>query len=605
MRISRENIILKKNKLFNINSRYIEIYLSAMFLLIFIFFNVLISSTLFIFKKSVSSITPILSIIISLIVSIILLIKHEKLNLIGLLISVVFPLIIIITSIYISGKIIDYSYDGNSYQKATIGLLAMGWNPLYENVENFEESLEKSGKQRINIADESPLYINHYAKGANIYAANIYKLTKNIECGKSQNFISICMVFLFTFSFLLYKNRSILFDILFSLCASTYSIVLTQTFTNYIDIFTYVFLYLTIFSFFVFEEKEIKIYNSVKYFMYFMILVLAINTKMSLFGYVGLYCFGYLLWYIYRLFKKNIDKDFFKNFLLTSILSVVIGIFIVGLSVYPKNYIEKGHPFYPLMGKDKIDIMTVNQPSYFKEKSSLEKFLIATFSKVANIIESSNEKATWKIPFTIYEDEFFSLSAADTRISGNGIWFGGILILSIIIILLNIESFRKRSDKLFYICLIPTFITIVMIFTFNESWYARYFPQLYFIALLAIIILETRKKKIAKIFNYFFIIIILINNFMTGFFAIKNAYNKNIEYRNQFAYFDSLNIKDGTRVYIYTNGFNGAKFNIIDRYSNRYILIFKSHADTSKEIENEFFNGGIKWGCDLLTSILN
>ncbi len=139
----------------------------------------------------------------------------------NVIIAIIMPLILIVFSIWINGKVLDYTWDGNSYQKATTGMLVIGWNPLYEHIEDFEANNEL----KIKINDESPVYINHYARAVNIYGANIYKLTGNIECAKSINTISIMMLFLFTLSFLLYKDKSLVFSILFSICVVTYSIV--------------------------------------------------------------------------------------------------------------------------------------------------------------------------------------------------------------------------------------------------------------------------------------------------------------------------------------------------------------------------------------------
>lgn len=57
----------------------------------------------------------------------------------------------------------------------------------------------------------------------------------------------------------------------------------------------------------------------------------------------------------------------------------------VGYAPYVKNTITKGHPFYPLFGKEKIDIITSNQPYDFQEKGTIEKFMTSMFAKCSNI----------------------------------------------------------------------------------------------------------------------------------------------------------------------------------------------------------------------------
>ena len=196
------------------------------------------------------------------------LLKEKKDAILNMTLSIILPILIIILSIFLNGKVFDYTWDGNSYQKATTGMLAIGWNPLYEELEDFDDNC----KEQINIGDESPIYINNYPKASNIFAANVYKFTGNIETGKSLNTIAIVMLFLFTFSFLLYKNKSISFALLFSICVVTYPVICAQFLTNYIDLLVYVFLYLTIFSFFVFEEDKFIFSKKDNLFLFFMLL---------------------------------------------------------------------------------------------------------------------------------------------------------------------------------------------------------------------------------------------------------------------------------------------------------------------------------------------
>ena len=139
-----------------ISECYPELAFSAFFLLSFIFFNVLISSVFFIFKVSIQKYFLVISLALSIFLTCLLAWKKNSKN-IGLTITL--PILIIIFSILLNGKIFDYTWDGNSYQKATTGMLAIGWNPLYEELEEFDDN----SKEKINIGDESPIYINNYA----------------------------------------------------------------------------------------------------------------------------------------------------------------------------------------------------------------------------------------------------------------------------------------------------------------------------------------------------------------------------------------------------------------------------------------------------------
>lgn len=474
-------------------------------------------------------------------------------------------------------------------KREQFGLLADGWNPLYEHIEDFE--IKRNEKML--IKDESPIYINHYAKASNIFAANIYKTTGNIECGKAINTISIIMIFLFTLSFLLYKNKSLPFSLLFSLCVCTYPVICAQFLTNYLDMLVYVFLYLLIYSFFIMEEKKFIISKSEILIFYFMILTLCINLKVSLFGYAGIFCLGYYIWYIYRFFNNKIDKKFFWQFTIASIVSVIVGVFVIGLSVYPKNLIEHGHPFYPLIGEGKVDIMTVNQPAYFENKSAFEKFIISTFSKANDIISTSEEVAEFKVPFSVDREELFYISLSDTRISGNGIFFSGILIISLIVLIAKSKKIYKENSTLFILCAIPTIITFLMIFLLNESWWARYFPQIYFIVLFAVLALDSN-KKIYKYLQYGLIFVILVNNFATFSASVQRAYEKNKSFNEEFVIFENMNYEENSQIEIRANSFHGAKYNILDKYK-KYNITFKNDKANNMSESGEFFNGYLEW----------
>ena len=582
--------MLKKliDKVQALNGFYTHLFMTAMFILSFIFFNVVITTTLFIFKVSINVFTPIIAAILSIVATAFWVNKKDKLK--NVLPGIVIALLVIVTGIWINGKVLDSTWDGNSYQKATIGMLAKGWNPLYEHLEEFDEnSLNKIG-----INDESPIYINHYARAASIYAANIYNLTGNIETGKSINTLSIIMIFLFTLSFLMYKKKNIIFSVLFSICVATYPVACAQFLTNYLDVLVYAFLYLLILSFFVMEEKEFDIDKKAVNSMYFMILILCINIKVSLFGYAGIFCLGYYIWYVYRYLKNNIDKKRFWNFTIISIACVLLGVFVVGLSVYPKNFIDHGHPFYPLMGEGKVDIMTQNQPDYFKNKSPIEKFIISTFSKVDDIIAASKETAEFKIPFTIHDGELFFTSLFDTRISGNGVLFSGILLLSLAVILLNIKGLYKGDNKTFALCAIPGIITICMIFVWHEAWWARYYPQIYFIVLFAILALNSSEKKFVKCLQYVLICLVLVNNFITFSQAVNRCYERNVVFNSEFKVFEDMQYEDGANIEIYTLSFHGAKYNILDKYG-KYNITFKSEKSDTYDETGTFFGGYLEW----------
>lgn len=535
--------------------------LAGFFLLFFIFYNIFISTLFFIFKVSISKYYAIVALILSIITIIFLLKKLDLLSIKKIycsIISIIIPILIIIVSLFLNGKIVDFSYDGNYYHKATIGLMANGWNPLYEDAREFNQRQN----QPIYISERIATWVDHYARASHVYQANIYALTGNIECGKSINTLSIILTFLIIFSIMALKIKKIIFPLLFSICIVTYSVVSAQFLTNYIDLLNYIFLSLLIFTFFIFEFRENKKQENIDLLLYFICLLLCINIKFTTFAYAGLFCLGFYIYYIIKLIKKKMDKKFFIKFTTVSFVGVIVGVFVIGLAVYPKNLITDGNPFYPLFGENKEDIMTTNQPEYFKEKSSIEKYFISMFAKSANVQEYSGEKATLKIPFTVDSEELNAIKTTDTRMSGNGVLFSGIFILSILIICLTSYNIFKNHRDIFILCSIILGVTILLIVFLGESWWARYFPQTYFIALIALLYLWLLKNKITKALSYVFIILILTNNIITFKEAVSYSYDLNINAKLQYQYMLDTT---GGNVYIITEvAFPGIYYNIQD-----------------------------------------
>lgn len=568
-------------------------FLGGLFLLLFVFLNILIPSFLFIFKISMQSWYPILSLILSTLIILVIMKKNDLLvKKVGIyLSSIIIPILAIIGSVYVNGKVYDYTWDGNSYHKSSIGSMIDGWNPLYEGMEDFDSKQENPKKIQLN----SYLWGNHYAKASHIYAASIGSLTKNVEAGKSINMLSIIALFMFSFSIIYTKKKKVLFSLLLSSVMISCPTICAQYLTNYVDLLVFLYLFMLIEMFFTFDLCEIFKKKDIAIGAYIMILVILINIKFSSFGYAGLFCLGYYLWYLYRLYRKDIESKFLLKFTIASAIAVIIGVFVVGLSVYPKNFIDHGHPFYPLMGEGKEDIMTANQPDYFSKKNSVEKFIIATFSRADNISQASGLEAKFKIPFSVYKTELPVMYSCDLRISGNGLFFSGILIISLVVVIINAYKTYKENKKLFMLMYIPIFITLLMIVFLEESWWARYFPQIHFIVFAAILLLSKYKHIATRILMYLLITLILVNNsivFVTSTTYI-NDYRK--EVNKQFKVYDEHALK--CDIEVYTQSFHGIYFNLAYR-NKEYNL---EYVDSIKQEElgyyGPLFNGYVVWRC--------
>ncbi len=578
------------------------VFIFAMFLLTFVFINIFLSSFMLIFKVSINEYYICISAIITLIIILFvmnkngLLIKNnKKIDIVSIFVSIILPIITIFSSFFFCDNYYEYTYDGNSYHKSTVGYLANGWNPVYQKMEEFD----RNSKFPLYVKENSYLWGNHYAKASHMFSANVYAFTNNIESGKSINLICIIMLFSFLLAILIYKKQNLFFSILFSLSVVSLPTISTQFLTNYVDILVYIFFFLTVCIWYMIVSKDNIINENSVLFCYFMILVISINIKFSLFGYVGIYS---LMYYIYLIIRsKNAEqRKFLKKLTIISFISVIIGVFVVGLSVYPKNMLEHGHPFYPIRGNNKVEIMTQNQPDYFKNKSNIEKFVIATFSEAKNISASSKEEAKYKIPFQIKKGEIDETYAADLRISGNGVLFSGILSLVLIVLIIYFFKNGFKKDIFSQFCFLSMLFSIFMIITISESWWARYFPQLLLIIFLPIIIIYNSKYNYFKVLAYILIILILVNNSISCVesFQYVDDYRKEVD--NWYNYFDQTADEDKCCINIYTKDFQGSLFNVLDKYDDYCVNIIDS--DNYNYVPGTFFSiygPYAVWNCNL------
>ena len=526
----------------------------------FIFFIISISTVLFVFKTGITIATPILSALLSIILTSVFA-KKNGLSVCRILGICALSIIIVMGSIQVATYANDCSYDGNSYHKHTIGALNDGWNPVYEDLAEFNQKSEF----RDELSRTTTLWQDHYAKGSHIFAACIYKATGDIETGKSINLISLFSLVFLSLSYLNWKKKRLVIIVAFSLALLSYPVFITQCFTNYVDLLLGIYLFILIFCFFLFDASGLLKSSAALLCYFFMALCIMINIKFSAFAYAGIYCFGYYVWYILRLKKRTIEKSFFCKFTIAAVFAVIVGVFVIGLSVYPKNFINHGNPFYPLFGEGKVDIMTSNTPTMLEGLSPIEKFIHATFSEAENTVYADNSMLELKNPFTIKTDEYYILHSADLRIGGHGPLFGGVLILSILVILFYAKTVRKTVPNLSTLTLIPLFITILMAFTLDEIWWARYFPQAFLFPLFAILYLDERQGHLTDVVKMVLIFVVLFNNSYVFFTTLDALSEQNNRTNAQYAQFENTIQSTEGNIVLYTDYFVGALYNVIDK----------------------------------------
>ena len=204
---------------------------SAIFLLVEIVTILLITTLLFFINVTVTGWhLPIIT-IISIGITLLFYKKDNiKINIVAILLG-----LIIFTGVtFIEGKIYDTTADGNTYHKLAIGALKNGWNPNYEDSKDFD----KEDGNPFDISEENinTLWIDHYAKGTEIFASVIYAFTGNIESGKGYTALLMYIAFGILFSYLYQdKKISLIASLAISILLPFNAITVVQVFNYYVD----------------------------------------------------------------------------------------------------------------------------------------------------------------------------------------------------------------------------------------------------------------------------------------------------------------------------------------------------------------------------------
>lgn len=478
-----QNPIEEKEDMFKNTSMKLFFMLSTYLLLILVIYSI----TQLLNINNILGLIEIVSIAVPIIY---ILLKEEKTkSTIGLI-----AIFLFMTSAlpYLYNKTYDLTWDGNTYHKTAIAFIKNGWNPIYQDAMSFQKN--NSNVAKIDKESRTDLWIEHYPKATWIIAAVMYNLTGNIESGKCITLILTVMAMILSYN-ILRKIIDKKWAIVITLAVALNPIVLAQFFTYYVDgIMGICFLIelLLLFKINPQEKQDLRIW----------ICLASITAVFSNLKYTGFMCSGVIaaVFYFYWIIKYRKEKDFFANWKKITGLFVIVylvAVFLVGSNSYIKNTIDHMNPLYPIIGKDKVDIITTMQPKSFGKKNSIEKFFISLFSVTKNVTYDGGDP-TLKSPLKVYRSEISELYSCDVRIGGFGPLFALTIIISLILSIIFVYKLAKNEKKNIKIVVLTVLAIIISMALLGESWWARYVPQFYLIP-VGVLLLGVYTSKY---FNY-------------------------------------------------------------------------------------------------------
>jgi hypothetical protein len=411
-------------------------------------------------------------------------------------------------SLLLSQSFYDISWDGQTYHQEAIIQLANGWNPFHQ-----QHSPDKV----------SDIWVAHYAKSTWIYAAALYEVTHSIEASKAFNILFIISsFFLGTAALIHFPRISLSQALVLSFLLAFNPVSIYQSLTFYVDgQQSSLLVSLLSISYLWIVRAE---YFNVLAFTYLANICVLANIKFTGLVYASIFLFALIIWLlIQRNPQLTIKVAFLGSF------SLLLGVVFIGYNPYITNTIYNGHPFYPLAGNNKLDIISTNIPQNFIDKNRLEKLFLSTFSQSSNKFTFSNssnkylpESSKLKLPFTLQnEEELKSLSEYDLRVGGFGSLFSGAIILSLIVCLISINIDLSKTK----IALLVMSFLMASVLINPEPWWARYVPQFWMLPLMASILALSLKNRILKVLGYGIIIVLTANIFLVS----SNYLDKNLK----------------------------------------------------------------------------
>lgn len=450
-------------------------------------------------------------------------------------------------SLVLSALLYDYSWDGRAYHQIGILYFANGWNPVWQKMADVESLLPYLSHE---------IWVEHYLKFSEVVASSIVSAFASIapssldtiELGKALNFIAVFGAFLYSVS-VLAKFIHPLPATIISLFASFSPVVGAQIATYYVDGLLSCALLV---AFCAIVDREFyrrqlvdsspSEISSLKCAMFARSCILAGAllamasiklTGIAYAGFIGLGYLVYLLWFYP-----------FKEAKPLIVLGLITGSLILACNANPllTNLASGKHFGYPLLGKDKIDIIIGQQPKVFDELNSGTKLLYSLFSRTQNCTAQCTPQL--KAPFSRLHDEAPNV---DTRIAGFGAYFSGAVVLSVLMVVLFAQGFRRKE-------ILGLLVLVTGSFLINpESWWARYVPQMYFVPLLVLVAsYYLSKPPLSSLLRIALLLTITINTalYATQFYKHGSRYKHATQARLDSA----KTYAQEQTLYIYSNG---------------------------------------------------
>lgn len=424
--------------------------------------------------------------------------------------------LVFILMLILGGVIMDTTWDGQTYQAEGIISIAEGWNPYYQ------ASPDKA---------VFPTWLAFFSKGSWIKAASIYGFTGYIETGKVFNFLLLLASFLFSYSAITtFPNLSNRHSLVLSLLLTVNPVTLYQLFSFYVDGQLSSSLVIVIALLILYRSKP----DPAVMVTLGLLSVYIINLKLSGAVYLGIIVGGALL--VNWLSGRRMTRSAIGSLIIAWGISIAVVGYNPFISQYLSQFLATGNPFNPITWSRLISIEG-NSPVNLVGQDPLSKFVTSLFSKSQN----GSEPTQFKLPFTLYPEELPSFTWPDPRVGGFGPFFGGIIILTILLAVTQVFRRYQHRGTGDSFCLWLSALILISTLSNSEAWWARYVPQLWIIPICIVLTnLATSSTFMTRVMTRALMIFLSLNLLLIGSIHFSGTIVNQIMYWREVAEIQQL-----------------------------------------------------------------
>lgn len=414
------------------------------------------------------------------------------------------------TATLVASMFHDTSIDGQHYHFQAIYALAEGWNPIY-----------KSEPPPV-VGDAITPWAVHYPRAIWVLSANVLAAGLPLAMVKLSNVLVLFAAAALVGGALFRAGFSRLFTLTLTSAACLNPVVLAQVWTNMNDgvLALCILIFVASFVTLITQESRSFLVSGVAAMM------LALNLKFSAIPTFVILCAfacggAYLM--------RRSPKAYSEAAIL--FVSAVAAIFLLGWSPYLQNFLEHGHVFHPILGREAIDIMTGdgtaydNTPNVLKNMSAVERFFFSLFSATHAGYDTLPHL---KVPFTVSFEELRAAGGVDVRLAGFGPFFSGCVLLAIGAAFLLFVR-RNECGPAARVLLFVAGSLLVSAILMPQNWWARYIPQFWFVPVCIAAAALTDSSRLARSLGAAIVTVALVNSLAVGGASSWLSANRSIE----------------------------------------------------------------------------